>query len=167
MSAFEQSVLSDDLLDEAEYELAFNLYRACVLESGGRFEPEAQKNARGTWNFGVHVPPLRPGLSNDEAILGVENCSAQYFDAVHERWTAEHLPLHAEVEAAKAGIVQCMRDRGIEMPEDLPDGWGQAYFGKPAPAGLRTDREAGQAFADCSRAAAAALGYGTDGGLAP
>jgi len=103
--------------------------------------------------------------SSDRA--AVQACGREYWDAIQNRWTAEHLPLHAEVQAAKAGIVQCMRDRGIEMPEGLPEGWSSAYFGKPAPAGLRTDGEAGEAFADCSRAAGEQLGYGPGEGLLP
>ena len=36
----------------------------------------------------------------------------------------------AELEAAKDGIATCMRDRGVQLPENLPEGWGAAYQGK-------------------------------------
>lgn len=167
-SPFQDQLLADGRLTEEEYDSALEHYRTCTTDAGGQFIPDPPaRNSRGTWTFTVTVPPVANGARNDEAITAVRACEKEYFDVVQSRWTAEHLPLHSEVEAAKASIVQCMRERGIEMPDGLPVGWGQAYFGKPAPVGLRTDREAGQAFADCSRAAGEQLGYGPGGGLVP
>lgn len=160
-SSFQDNLLRDGTLSAEEYDAAFAEYSVCVTQAGAGFFPDPPvKNSRGTWMFVV-----RGDATGDRN--AVQACGREYWDAIQSRWTAEHLPLHSEVEATKAGIVQCMRDRGIAMPENLPEGWGTAYSGKPAPAGLRTDREAGQAFADCSRAAGEQLGYGPGGGLVP
>ena len=170
-STFQDGLLEDGLT-QPEYDEAFTRYSACIVQAGGRFVPEPpSRNERGTWNFVVGTDPLigadgQTGVDR-VAVEGVKACGFEYFGAVQSRWTAEHMPTKAETEAALAGIAPCMEARGIEMPDNLPAGWGLAYQGKPAPEGLRTDRDAGLAFAACSQEAAQTLGMAPGDGILP
>jgi hypothetical protein len=161
-----------DGLTQEEYDHAFLTYSACITEAGAHFIPaHPVKNSRGTRSFVVETDPLRSGEGEDSvdhnAVAAVKSCERDFFGAVQARWTAEHMPTRAETEAAVAGIAPCMEAAGIDMPEQLPPGWGSAYIGKPAPQGLRIDREAGLAFAVCSQEAAQKLGMAPGDGVMP
>lgn len=170
-SDYQRRLLDDEVLSTDEYNEAFALFQGCVREAGARFSPDPPTtNGRGTWMFNVRIDSVSntdgSTTPNFSAAEDVKACGATYFDAVQERWTAEHLASAEEIEAAKAGIAQCMRGRGIALPEKLAPGWGMAFQGAEVE-GVPKDRAAGEAFVACSLDAGAKLGYGPGGAPIP
>jgi len=156
-SSFQDGLLADGKLTDVEYESAFARYADCVTAAGGSFVPPSpQRNKLGLYAFSIAIPPDgsgQPGqLQTNPRVKAVKACGETYFDAVQQRWSAEHQPGVEAVAAAKAGIANCMRARGVTLPANLADGWGRQFMeGEPDPVDAA-------AFRDCALNAGEELG---------
>lgn len=150
-SDFQDALLRDGNLSEAEYDLAFERYARCVVDSGGEINGPGTKTSRGVYDFWVGVPPAPGGGPDREVQAAVAACSAMYWDVVGPRWSATRMAPREEFAAAFASVPGCMRAGGVEPPGDLTEGWGRRYV-------ETASKEEVAVFLECVRAANRALG---------
>lgn len=127
-SSFQQDLLKDGVLSEDEYDLAFSKFAECVTAAGGVLDGDGTKNQWGVYDAGVSVFPVEYGVPNTQARLGVDQCNAEYFDVVGQRWQAAHPVPREALQEEFAKIPDCMRAKGLEPPEDLSRGWAYRYM---------------------------------------
>jgi hypothetical protein len=150
-SDFQDELLRDGYLSEEEYDLAFEKYSACVVGAGGELNGPGTKTRWGVYDFWVGVPPVPSGGPDREAQARVADCSATYWDVVGPRWSAMRMVPREEFVDAFGSVPGCMRDSGVEPPEDVATGWGSRYL-------ETASREDGTVFMECVRAANRAIG---------
>jgi hypothetical protein len=150
-SDFQDQLLTDGDLSEAEYDLAFERYSACVVGAGGEINGPGTKTRWGVYDFWVGVPPAPSGGPDREAQARVAECSTKYWDVVGPRWSAMRMAPREEFVEAFASVPGCMRDSGVEPPQDLSAGWGNRYL-------ATASHEDGTVFMECVRAANRAIG---------
>lgn len=127
-SSYQDALLADGQLTEAEYDDAFQRYTACAVAAGGEVRGPATKTRWGVYDFSIGVPPTSPGEPNRAAQAAVQACQAQYFDIVGQRWSATHMVPQDVAAAAFAKVPGCMQAGGVAPPANLSQGWSLRYL---------------------------------------
>jgi hypothetical protein len=151
-SAFQDGLLADGTLTEAEYDLAYALFSECVERAGGTMAGTGAKTSKGIHDSFVLIPPTSSGEANAAAREGAKDCEETYFDVVGARWSAMKMEPPGEVEAALGTVRGCARDLGVELPP-LPSGEAVLEFL------ARASEIERSALDSCLRKASASLGY--------
>ena len=150
-STFQEDILADGQLTEAEYDLAYAKFTECVVAAGGEILGPGTKTRWGEYDFDLGIPPLTPGSPNTEALSKVGDCDREYFNVVGPRWSASHMVPREVIDAELAKVPACMRASGVEPPKDLFAGWGNRFL-------TSASREASSVLNECLKAASAAAG---------
>lgn len=152
-SAFQDAILADGEISEAEIEGALGRFATCATEAGAEIVGSLDRNRWGGYSFAVGIPPAEYGVPNTAARTAVDACHAEYWSVVGERWSATHMPPADAVDEVLGKVPDCMRDRGVEPPEHTGRGWASRY--------LETAELAeGSVLMECLRAANDELGEG-------
>ncbi len=132
-SEFERPLLADGVLTFAEYEQAVFAGLSCLEEKGativhvvpvvfggtvhGDFaqaKPGPRLTARGQY---FYIPSL-PGLSLPETQSIRESCAKQYHSIIDFLWAEAIAPTESERQTMTTVMGDCMRERGLEIPEN-------------------------------------------------
>lgn len=110
-SDFQRELVADGHLEFEEYEAAvFATYR-CMLEGGLRVsEPRRVSGQRFEYSWRVS----EDGKAANDVY---ERCYGEHQSLVDLVWTYQTLPTEEDVQEARVALRDCLRDRGIQVPD--------------------------------------------------
>ena len=152
-SEFQDAILSDGAITEAEIEQALKEFATCATDAGAEIVGSLDRTRWGSYSFAVGFPPVEYGVPNAAARTAVDACHAEYWSVVGERWSATHMAPADAVEEVLGTVPECMRERGVEPPEHTDRGWASRYL-------QTAGRAEGMVLMECLRAANDELGEG-------
>jgi len=108
----QHAALEDGIITFGEYERGVLDAVVCLKEKG--LEPsQPVLDSRGVfYKFTYSVPDGR-----DDLFASARECMREHADAVSSAWSFVHQPTQKEFDDARAALVICLRDGGIDVPE--------------------------------------------------
>lgn len=109
VSAFEESLIADGTASAVDLDAALEGVVACLDSKG---YPSATYELHLPWDYSMDVP----GEGADAAHTA---CEAEYLDAVSALYFDQNGPTDDENAAANALALECLREAGNSIPEDM------------------------------------------------
>jgi hypothetical protein len=124
LSEYQRHVVEDGAIAFAEYEQATFDFVSCVQSAGGTVSGvdggKLVQQGQPTLN-GRHQYDYSIGGSNDakdRLLPEFDRCRAEYISFIEPIWRDLTRPSEREFQMARRAIGECLRTRGIEVPED-------------------------------------------------
>ncbi|MDR0504981.1 MAG: hypothetical protein LBG70_04140 [Bifidobacteriaceae bacterium] len=118
-SAFQAAILADGVVTNAEYESAVMANWQCVKDAG--FEPDEPQWNGNNFEFGITVISQNEEAAevNSTKQLAVwERCNTEYTNDVGDVWASQAVLSDSERDKMRPDVVACLRNHGLELPED-------------------------------------------------
>ncbi|GIW17968.1 MAG: hypothetical protein KatS3mg064_1125 [Tepidiforma sp.] len=115
-------LFEDGRLSFDEYDRVVRAFVACVEAQGGMLARPLDVGARPVYRVEFMFPPRGDADARLAAAASqdiVDGCAAPTYARVSAIWSLAHQPAAAELAAARAGLVACMRTAGFAVPESL------------------------------------------------
>ena len=116
-TTFEQELLADGVVTDAEMERAAFAFEECVRALGIEAKVDIDPEGAGTVTVALSA-------ASEEAVDSVrpqiDTCRAQYLEAAEEAWLLARAPSAREEAEFYGTIAACLRQQGIEVPETDP-----------------------------------------------
>ncbi len=106
-------MLADGVVSFAEYEEVLLAYAACTADIG----VEVRLTLRYQGKF-FEILTNIPGDAAPEVFEQDDECYWREVGPINQLWGLQNQPTEQEIQQARAALAACLRDSGIEVPED-------------------------------------------------
>ena len=111
-SAYQAAILGDGKLTQAEYEGAVLATVACLRDRGVRISVGPRPIPRNSLEFAWETS----NAEEDAAAAAYDFCYREYQDLVDIVRYRQNGPSQAEFDAARAALIECLRQAGVPLP---------------------------------------------------
>lgn len=100
-----------------EYRAAVTQYRTCVTDLGARVgELEALPHGQLGFSLEFDAATDNERVAKSDQIAA---CRVRHLDATARKWINQNKPTAEDIEKMKPKLIQCLRDGGVEMADDV------------------------------------------------
>jgi hypothetical protein len=142
----QQSAFEDGAISLAEYEAAVRAHVACLEAKGFTVDEAPMLDERQRYSYQVSFG----GDANEgERVRQMsQECYLRHLSEIDKVWSAANAPERASLEAAQFALSSCLRDNGIDAPENPGPGSLARFMGVDAkPEAIECSRTVSTEFA--------------------
>lgn len=112
----QRAAFEDGVITFQEYEQAVLKMANCLRQEGIAWEPKLDPSGK-YYDNGVNIPAGPPEEVARKS-AAIDRCEGQYVEATLTGWQMQNNPTQKELEDARKALAECLRNRGISVPEN-------------------------------------------------
>lgn len=110
----QRPAFDDGIISFEEYERAVLSTATCLTDAGVQNGPKLEADGF-TYNLGITTPDSPEGEAQYEE---ARRCQRVHMFAIEAAWLTQHQPTEAEIQAAREALAVCLRELGIDVPDN-------------------------------------------------